>query len=140
MNGSAILLDHLRHTLVAQAMTGLSDGEVLDQVKIWVTTLGKNGARIQGREIEPLHVPVARETHIADPTGVGDGFRAGFFAGLSWGLSLERSAQIGSLLATQVLETVGGQEYVVKPDEFLDRLAESYGPACADDVRPHLPL
>jgi adenosine kinase len=84
-------------------------------------------------------VPVAREIQAYDPTGVGDGFRAGFFAGLNWGLSMERSAQVGSLVATLVLETVGTQEYTVRSDEFVKRLGESYGDAAADEVRPYLP-
>ena len=46
-----------------------------------------------------------------DPTGVGDAFRAGFLAGLAWGLADARCAQVGSLLATYVVETVGTQEY-----------------------------
>ena len=46
----------------------------------------------------------------------------------SWDLSWERSAQVGSLLATLVLETVGPQEYQVRRDDFLKRLDESYGP------------
>ena len=33
-----------------------------------------------------------------DPTGVGDAFRAGFVAALSWGVSPERCAQVGSVL------------------------------------------
>jgi adenosine kinase len=139
IEGADYLITNDYEKELLESKTGLSDEEVLDQVKVWVTTLGKNGAKIQGRGFETIHVPVARETHVADPTGVGDGFRAGFFAGLSWGLSLERSAQIGSLLATLVLETVGGQEYMVKPGDFADRLAESYGATCADEVRPHLP-
>ncbi len=61
-------------------------------------------------------MPVAQEVRAVDPTGVGDGFRAGFFAARSWGLPLERAAQVGSLLATLVLETVGAQEYEVRPD------------------------
>jgi adenosine kinase len=88
--------------------------------------------------MEPVQVPVAREIQAYDPTGVGDGFRAGFFAGLSWDLSLERSAQVGALLATLVLETLGTQEYVVHGDEFVKRLADSYGDEVADEVRPHL--
>jgi len=76
--------------------------------------------------------------HAYDPTGVGDGFRAGFFSALSWGLGLERAAQVGSMLATLVLETVGTQEYLVSPDEFSKRLALSYGDDAADEVRPHL--
>jgi len=55
------------------------------------------------------------------------------------GLPLERAAQVGSLLATLVLETVGTQEYEVRPDIFLKRLAESYGDECSADVRTFLP-
>ena len=49
--------------------------------RVRVTTLGKDGVRITGRGLEPIHVPVAKEIQAYDPTGVGDGFRAGFFAG-----------------------------------------------------------
>ncbi len=80
----------------------------------------------------------ARRGPAVDPTGVGDGFRAGFFAALSWGLGLERAAQVGSLLATLVLETVGTQEYDVRADGFVKRLGEAYGDEAAEDVRPHL--
>jgi adenosine kinase len=76
--------------------------------------------------------------HVYDPTGVGDGFRAGFFAGLSWGLGFERAAQVGALLATLVLETVGTQEYEVHLDTFVKRLAESYGDDAAAEVKPFL--
>jgi adenosine kinase len=83
-------------------------------------------------------VPVAKERSKADPTGVGDAFRAGFLTARDWGLSWERSAQVGSLLATMVLETVGTQEYLVAKDEFSARLAESYGDDCAAEILPHL--
>jgi adenosine kinase len=72
-------------------------------------------------------VPCAAELARHDPTGVGDGFRAGFFAGISWGLSLERAAQVGSLVAAYVIETVGTQEYVILPEEFIKRFEDAYG-------------
>ena len=81
---------------------------------------------------------VARELRKADPTGVGDAFRAGFLAGLSWDLSLERCAQVGSMLATYVVETIGTQEYELTREEFLHRLSEAYGDQSATDVAPHL--
>ena len=49
-------------------------------------------------------------------------------------MSWECSAQVGSLLATLVLETVGTKEYEVKPHEFADWLVKSYG----DEVFPLL--
>ncbi|GIG62232.1 kinase [Longispora fulva] len=138
IDGAKILFTNEYEKSLLESKTGLSDAEVLEKVEIRVTTLGKDGAEITGRGMERIHVPVAKEIAAYDPTGVGDAFRAGFLAGQSWGLSLERSAQIGSLLATLVLETVGTQEYQVKPAGFLERLADSYGDAAAAEVRPFL--
>jgi adenosine kinase len=138
IEGAAYLLTNEYEKELLENKTGLSEAAILGQVGVQVTTLGKNGVRVTGRDIEPVHVPVARQVQAYDPTGVGDGFRAGFFAGLSWGLSLERSAQIGALLATLVLETVGTQEYLVQAEEFVKRLADSYGDEAADEVRPFL--
>jgi adenosine kinase len=109
VDDAAYLLTNDYEKELLEAKTGLSDGEVLDRVGIRVTTLGKDGLSITGHGLDPIHVPVARDVQAVDPTGVGDGFRAGFFAGLSWGLSLERSAQVGTLMAGLVLETVGPQ-------------------------------
>ncbi len=121
-----------------ESKTGLSDADVLAQVGIRITTLGKDGVEITGGDLERIHVPVVAGVQPQDPTGVGDGFRAGFLSAVSWGLPLERAAQVGNLLAALVLETVGPQEYAVKPDEFTKRLAESYGDAAAEEVQAHL--
>jgi len=123
VEGAELLFTNDYEKSLLESKTGWSGADVLAQVQ--VTTHGKNGVDIVGRGVEKVHVPVARERAKVDPTGVGDGFRAGFLAGRTWGLSWERSAQVGSLLATLVLETVGTQEYEVKAHEFADRLAES---------------
>jgi len=138
IGGADYLLTNDYEKSLLESKTGLTDAEVLELVKIRVTTLGKDGVEITGRGMERIHVPVAKEIRVYDPTGVGDAFRAGFFAALSWGLGLERAAQVGSLLATLVLETIGTQEYEVRSDIFAKRLAESYGDAAADEVAPHL--
>jgi adenosine kinase len=75
---------------------------------------------------------------VVEPTGVGDAFRSGFLAGVAWGLDERRSAQVGSAMATLVIETVGPQEYSVSQASFLHRLAEVYGQDAADEVEPHL--
>ena len=69
-----------------------------------------------------------------DPTGTGDAFRAGFLAGVGWGLSLERAAQLGNLVAVSALETVGPQEYELKPAQVAGRLAENYGDEAAAEI------
>jgi adenosine kinase len=138
IDGAAYLLTNEYEKDLLQSKTKMSDVDVLSRVGVRVTTLGKDGVEITGTDIERVHVPAARVAEVYDPTGVGDGFRAGFFAARSWGLGLERSAQVGALLAGLVLETVGPQEYDVRPDVFAKRLEESYGSAVADEVRPHL--
>ena len=119
--------------------TGWSDADVLSRVDVRVTTRDASGVLIESRADDlRLEIPVVPATEIADPTGVGDAFRAGFLSGLSWGLGLERAAQVGCLLATMVLETVGPQEYEVDPAKMIDRFRSVYGGEAADEVAPHL--
>jgi adenosine kinase len=123
-----------------ESKTGWTDGEVFERVGVRVTTRDARGVLIESGsgDAAPIEVPVVPAEHIADPTGVGDAFRAGFLAGLSWELPLERAAQVGCLLATVVLETVGPQEYVLEPQRLLGRFRDTYGEAAGDEIEPHL--
>jgi adenosine kinase len=140
ITGAEYLMTNDYERSLLETKAGLTADQVLEHVKIRVTTLGKDGVEITGRGIDPIHVPVCRDVVAEDPTGVGDGFRSGFFTAISWGLSLERAAQVGSLVAALVLETVGPQEYVIEAESFAKRLADSYGDAAAAEVRPFLPV
>jgi adenosine kinase len=139
IDGAELLFTNDYEKNLLESKTGLSESEVMARVGVRVTTLGSSGVEIVGRDVDHVHVPVAKEYSKVDPTGVGDGFRAGFLSARSWGLSWQRAAEVGSLLATLVLETVGTQEYEVKSPNFAERLAESYGDDCAAEVLPHLP-
>jgi adenosine kinase len=139
IEGADLLFTNDYEKSLLESKTGLSEDEVLARVGVRVTTLGAKGVEIVGRDLPPVHVPVAEERARVDPTGVGDGFRAGFLTARSWGLSWQRAAEVGSLLATMVLETVGTQEYQVTPAEFVRRLEQSYGPDSGAEVAPHLP-
>jgi adenosine kinase len=119
--------------------TGWSESDVLERVGLRVTTLGEKGVEIVSRDGLALQVPAVPETGKADPTGVGDGFRAGFLAAVGAGLSLERAAQLGSLVAVLVLETVGTQEWVFDRDTALTRISDAFGPESAEEIAPILP-
>lgn len=140
IDGASLLFTNDYEKNLLESKSGLSEREIAKRVEVRVTTLGKRGVEIVGVDLERIHVPVAREVAKVDPTGVGDAFRAGFLTGRSWGLSWERSAQVGNLLATMVLEILGTQEYDVDPTRFVGRLAESYGAAAAEEVGAHLPV
>jgi adenosine kinase len=139
IEGADMLFTNEYERNLLESKTGLSGSDVLKQVGVRVVTLGSDGVEITGLELDPVRVPVARERRKADPTGVGDAFRAGLLTARDWGLSWQRAAEVGSLLATLVLETVGTQEYEVRTPAFAERLAESYGDECAAEVLPHLP-
>lgn len=76
----------------------------------------------------------ARRTPPASATPSGPAF----LSGLAWGVSLERAAQVGCMLATLVIETVGTQEYTLRRTHFMDRFTKAYGDEAASEVRKHL--
>jgi adenosine kinase len=139
VDGARFLITNEYERALLEAKTGWSSEEVLGRVETRITTLGAKGCVIETESGGVTEVAAAPEERRADPTGVGDAFRAGFLAGVAWNLSLERSAQIGSLVATYVLEHVGTQEYEIDPPGFAERFGEVYGHVAADEVRPHLP-
>ncbi|CAL9423873.1 MULTISPECIES: carbohydrate kinase family protein [Streptomyces] len=136
--GATYLFSNEYEKELIETKTGWSDEEVLQKVGTRVTTLGKKGARIDRAGQEPIVVGVAEEREKADPTGVGDAFRAGFLSGLAWGVGLERAAQVGCMLATLVVETIGTQEYELKRVHFMERFTKAYGHDAATEVQAHL--
>lgn len=138
VDGAAWLFTNSYEAALIEQKTGWSRREVLDRVGVRVITHGRDGATVETADGEVASVKVPPEERRADPTGVGDAFRAGYLSGLAWGVGPERCAQVGSMLATYVVETVGTQEYDLGRERFLRRFADAYGQTAADDVAPHL--
>jgi adenosine kinase len=137
VDGAAYLFCNEYEEALIERKSGWSGAEVLDRVAVRVTTLGPAGARVERSGHPPILVGPVPERRKADPTGTGDAFRAGFLAAIGWGLSLERAAQLGNLLAVTVLEADGPQEYELKPAETAERLAGAYGQDAAAEVAAH---
>ncbi len=138
VEGAAYLFNNEYEAGLIESKTGWSAEEILDRVDCRVTTLGAKGVKISRKGEADIVVGCAEEDAKVDPTGVGDGFRAGFLSGLAWGVGLERAAQIGCMLATLVIETLGTQEYELRRGHFMDRFAKAYGDDAAAEVREHL--
>jgi len=136
VDGADYLITNEYESHLTATKTGWSQEEIDERVTTRVTTRGKDGVDIRTAGEDPIHVDVAGEVRRVDPTGVGDAFRAGFLVGLSGGLGHERCAQMGSVLAAYVLETVGTQEYAVTRRSFLDRVADAYGDDAAEEIAP----
>ncbi|XVQ13620.1 carbohydrate kinase family protein [Spirillospora sp. CA-255316] len=138
IDGAAYLFTNEYEKALCEEKTGWSEQEILDRVAVRVTTLGAKGVAIDRKGEKGLHVPATPVTTVADPTGVGDAFRAGFLTAVAWGLPLERSAQVGNVIAAHALEAAGPQEYRLGNQAFLDRFAQTYGKDAATEVAPHL--
>jgi adenosine kinase len=138
IDGAEILFSNEYEASLITQKTGWSAAEVLSRVGTWVVTLGPAGVRIDREGEESVVVAAVPEIEKVEPTGVGDAFRAGFLAALSWGLGDERAAQLGCLLAVYVVEQVGTQEYTLSRATFLKRLEDSYGAEAVKDIDPHL--
>ncbi|KAA5826872.1 carbohydrate kinase family protein [Saccharopolyspora hirsuta] len=114
--------------------TGWTESDVQERVGVRITTLGAEGAEVVGGDGTRVRVPAVPDRGRVDPTGVGDGFRAGFLAGVQSGLSWERAAQLGSLIAVHVLEVTGTQEWTLDHGRALRRFTDAYGAAAATEV------
>ena len=84
------------------------DRELLSYAKLLVNTLGNNGSRVISDDDEVIIGAISPD-EVVDTTGAGDGFRAGFYAGLSRGLPVEECAWTGASAASFIVESVGGQ-------------------------------
>jgi adenosine kinase len=138
VTGAAYMFSNEYEASLIEHKTGWSADELTAQVGVRVTTLASDGARVDRAGQDPVIVGPVKDVTPADPTGAGDAFRSGFLAATAWGLSLERAAQLGNLLAVHALETVGTQEYELKPDAIADRLAAAYGDQAATEITAHL--
>ncbi len=139
VDGADYLFGNEYEEALIERKSGWGTAEMLNRVRVRITTLGAQGARIEQAGQPPITVPAVKDAQPADPTGSGDAFRSGFLAAVAWDLSLERAAQLGNLMAVHALEATGPQEYDLKPGPLADRFAVAYGDVAAAEVAEHLP-
>jgi adenosine kinase len=125
MAGAYMLIVNAYEATMICEKTGMTIDDLRDAVEVLVITQGKNGAHIYA-EGGLIDVPVAPVAAIADPTGVGDGFRAGLFCGMALGVPWRTAGEMGALCAAYVLEQVGPQSHTFTPDSFVQRFRATF--------------
>ncbi|MDO0937288.1 carbohydrate kinase family protein [Streptomyces sp. DG2A-72] len=140
VDGARYLFTNEYEAALLQERTGWNESEVLKRADTWIVTRGGDGVDILSAGQEPLRIAAVPTGAAADPTGVGDAFRAGFLAGSTLHWPYERSARLGCALATLVLETVGPQDYTLTPGLLLDKIRGAYGDPTAREIERSLPL
>jgi sugar/nucleoside kinase (ribokinase family) len=84
-----------------------SHEEISQICEIAVVKIGKKGSLIKSGDKKVIIGK--RERTCVDTTGAGDMYAAGFLAGLCEGRSLEVCGQMGSILASEVIEVYGAK-------------------------------
>ena len=120
LDGAHMLIVNIYEAHVVFEKTGLTLADLRERVDILVITESEKGSTIYVDD-RIIAVEAFAPRRIADPTGAGDAYRAGFVLGMSKDLPLKLSAQIGALSATYALECVGTQNHNFSPREFVER-------------------
>jgi adenosine kinase len=130
IQGAKILVVNDYEFEMIKKQTGLSEGDIQKMVETIVITQGEKGSEIrtvEGGEFRKIHIPPALPSRIAEPTGVGDAYRAGVITGLMRGYPWEVCGRIGSVAATFVLEQHGTQRHSYTRKQFAERYREVFG-------------
>ncbi len=121
-----ILMNHLEAEFVRSSLGLHSLNDLLaGSTSTLVITQGAQGAVLctaEGRQ-KLSTCPV----QVADTTGAGDGFATGFLAGLLKGYAPLTCAQMGSVVASFVLEKVGSQTNLPDWEQMQSRYHENFG-------------
>jgi adenosine kinase len=138
VNGARWLFTNEYEAAMLLDTSGWTRQEVLGRVGAWIITRGADGVLVDAAGTGPAAFPAVPASRAADPTGVGDAFRAGFLAACAWGLPLHAAVALGCALATTALEAVGPQQYEASLPDLLGRVEAVYGDPVAALLVPHL--
>jgi len=125
IDGAWIVIGNDYELELIQQRTGRDMNGLLDLAEMVVTTLGRHGSRITGRD-GSVDIPPAPAEREADPTGAGDAYRAGLVAGLLRGMDLATAGRVASLAATYAVEQVGTIEHAYTHEEFSARCRKCF--------------
>lgn len=96
-------------------------------VPLCITTKGAQGSIIEGNSVNgSIVIPTARAERVLDPTGAGDAYRAGFFAGYRRGLPISISGKMGAVAGSFAVENIGGQTHAFNKTLFLARYHKNF--------------
>jgi adenosine kinase len=92
------------------AQIDMTPRELAAQVPVLVTTLGRHGSVIEGKNVpEPINADAAKPEKVVDATGAGDAYCAGFLYGYVRNWDLKVCGQLGSTVASFIVELHGTQ-------------------------------
>lgn len=138
----ADLLDHIdilfanRHEVAVMCeKLGTTGKAITERVPTAIITAGGEGSMLyeDGRQ---HHIPAIPVT-MADPTGAGDGYRAGFLTAYVRGYSPLECCRVGTVTASYIVEHIGCQTHLPTWAMMEERYRNHFGvlPAPVEETR-----
>jgi len=135
IRGAKIIIVNDYEFEMIKKRTSLEDEDIQKMVETVIITQGERGSLIRTTVpdvtgtvgYQEYVIPSAPPKRIADPTGVGDAYRAGLITGLMREYPWEVTGRLGAVAATYVLEQHGTQRHSYKRKHFADRYREFFG-------------
>lgn len=129
VRGSKLLIVNDYEFEMLTNKTNCSTEELAEATEILIVTHRERGSviRLRERPQAAIGIPAVPARRSADPTGVGDAYRAGIIKGMLHGLDWETTGRMGSLAATYALEETGTQNHEYSLDEFVSRFGQEFG-------------
>lgn len=125
IKGAEVLIGNDYEMGVIKKRLFLTELDLLSEVRILITTLGEKGSIIQTKN-EEITVAAVKPESALDPTGAGDGYRAGFLAGFLKKLDLKTCGQMGSVTSCYAIEKYGTTNHKFSLDEFRKRYSANF--------------
>ena len=108
-----------------EKILGTSTREIINRVPRVVITMGKEGSVLHEKG-DSSRIPVFPVT-MADPTGAGDAYRAGFLTAFYRGYTPLTACKIGTITASFAVEQIGCQTNLPDGEQMEVRYMKSFG-------------
>ena len=105
--------------------TGMTRDEIVAKVPVVAVTFGDLGSTIFVDD-SSVDIPAVEPWSVVDPTGAGDGYRAGLLAGFTMNFDWGVTGRIAATAASFAVEQKGTQAHQYSAEEFRDRFEAEF--------------
>ena len=108
-----------------EQILGVSQDAIISDLPAAVVTCGKKGSTLY-KDGESVHIP-GIPVEMADPTGAGDAYRAGFLSAFHRGYDHVTACRVGTVTASYAVEKSGCQTNLPSWDQVVSRYRNFFG-------------
>jgi adenosine kinase len=130
IEGATVLIVNDYEYEMIKNKTGLTDNDLRNKVETVIVTQGESGSYIWNNG-DGFDIPSVTPARVADPTGVGDAYRAGIIAGMMRGYPWDVTGRLGAIVAAYVLEQHGTQRHNYNRRQVAERYQQVFGQTAA---------